>query len=496
MMKNVKDAGGTVHPKPPDVQLSVQNFGPITSADIDLRPLTVFVGESNTGKTYLAALIYALHQNFEGFSRVPWAYRTFTHLDFRYRHPSRHRLPEPPAELEEEMQDVFEKLNTPGRPFKVSDLPLQARAVLQHNLEDAESLEAQLKRCFDLESFSDLVRTTSDFPCHEIAVALEVREGRQKCWNFNLRNANARTTVKGHVDENMVLLSPRDLAGREMLDFGDLVRRLRVSRWDIAHAYYLPAARSGIMQSHRVIAKSLVKRSTRGGLEPLSDIPTFSGMIADFLEQIIGYEGRNGAWDEMVGIANLLETEVLRGKIEVKHAVAEGYPEFLYRPKETAQALRMSQSSSMVSELAPLVLFLRGIVRPGDLLIIEEPEAHLHPGAQTAIALTLARLVRAGVRVVVTTHSSWFLQQIANIIRQGEVYRHKDSTLTSASKLLKEEVGAWWFHRDKPVTEIPFDRIEGIEPRDYEDVAETLYNRSVDLQEQLAEIIGGRREVE
>ena len=496
-MPNPKAVGGKVHPKPPDVQLSVQNFGPIASADIDLRPLTVFVGQSNTGKTYLAALIYALHQNFEGFSRVPRAYRTFSHLDFRYRYPSRHRLPETQAELDEEMQDVFEKLNTPRRPFKVSDLPLQARAVLQHNLEDAESLEAQVKRCFDLESVSDLIRTTSDFPCHEMAVALEVREGRQKFWNFNLRNYDFGTTVvKGHVDENMFLLPPRDLAGREMLDFGDVVRMLQVFTQKIAEAHYLPAARSGIMQSHRVIVRSLVKSATRVGVDRFREIPTFSGMIADFLEQLIDYQERNGTWDEMVGIANLLEAEVLRGKIEVKRAVAEGYPEFLYRPKETAQALRMSRSSSMVSELAPLVLFLRGIVRPGDLLIIEEPEAHLHPSAQTAIALTLARLVRAGVRVIVTTHSSWFLQQIANIIRQGEVYRHKDSTLTSASRLLKEEVGAWWFHRDKPVTEIPFDRIEGIEPRDYEDVAETLYNRSVDLQEQLAEIIGGRREVE
>ena len=101
-MPSTKAVGGTVHPKPPDVQLSVQNFGPIASADIDLRPLTVFVGQSNTGKTYLAALIYALHQNFEGFSRFPQAYRTISHLEFRYRHPSRHRLPEPPAELEEE----------------------------------------------------------------------------------------------------------------------------------------------------------------------------------------------------------------------------------------------------------------------------------------------------------------------------------------------------------------------------------------------------------
>ena len=499
-MPNPKATGGTVRPKPPDVQLSVQNFGPIASADIDLRPLTVFVGQSNTGKTYLAALIYALHQNFEGFSRVPWASRTFTLLDFRYRYPSIDRHLEHQAELDEEMLDALGKLNTSGRPFKISDLPLQTRAVLQYDLEDAESLEAQINRCFDLESVSDLVRTTRDFPHNEMEVSLTVRKNKQKCWNSNLRNSNARTTVKGHVDENLVLLSAEELVAelvaREMLDFGDLVRLLRVSRQEIAAAHYLPAARSGIMQSHRVIAKSLVKRSTRGGLEPLGEIPTFSGMIADFLEQLIGYQERNGDWDEMSGIANLLEAEVLRGEIEVKHPAPGGYPEFLYRPQKTAQELLMSRSSSMVSELAPLVLFLRGIVRPGDLLIIEEPEAHLHPGAQTAMALTLARLIRAGVRVIVTTHSHWFLQQIANLIREGEVNRLRRETPASADWFLKEEVGAWWFHHDKPVTEIPFNRIEGIEPRDYEDVAETLYNRSIDLQEQLVEMTGEQREIE
>ena len=495
-MPDTKATGGTVRPKPPDVQLSVQNFGPIASADIDLRPLTVFVGQSNTGKTYIAALIYALHQNFEGFSRFPWAYRTFSHLDFRYRYPSIYRHLEHQVELDEEMLDALGKLNTPGRPFKISDLPLQTRAVLQHNLEDAESLEDQVKRCFDLESVSDLVRTTSDFPPNEMEVSLTVRKNKQKCWNFNLHNANARTTVKGHVDENRVLLPPRDLAGPEMLNFGDLVRLLRASRQEIAEAHYLPAARSGIMQSHRVIVRSLVKSATRVGVDRFREIPTFSGMIADFLEQLIDYQERNGTWDEMVGIANLLEAEVLRGKIEVKRAVAEGYPEFLYRPKETAQALRMSRSSSMVSELAPLVLFLRGIVRPGDLLIIEEPEAHLHPGAQTAVVLTLARLIRAGVRVIVTTHSDWLLRQIANLIREGEVNKLRSGLPASADWFLKEEVGAWWFHHDKPVTEIPFNRIEGIEPRDYEDVAETLYNRSIDLQEQLVEMTGEQREIE
>ena len=45
-------------------QLTVSNFGPIAKAQIDLRPLTVFVGPSNTGKSYMAILIYALHKAF------------------------------------------------------------------------------------------------------------------------------------------------------------------------------------------------------------------------------------------------------------------------------------------------------------------------------------------------------------------------------------------------------------------------------------------------
>ena len=49
------------------LQLSVSNFGPIAKAEIDLRPLTVFVGPSNTGKSYLAILIYTLHKFFDDY---------------------------------------------------------------------------------------------------------------------------------------------------------------------------------------------------------------------------------------------------------------------------------------------------------------------------------------------------------------------------------------------------------------------------------------------
>ena len=244
------------------------------------------------------------------------------------------------------------------------------------------------------------------------------------------------------------------------------------------------------MQSHRVIARSLVKSATRVGVDRFREIPTFSGMIADFLEQIIGYEDRNGDWDEMTSIANLLEMEVLRGKIEVKRAVAEGYPEFLYRPKDTARPLRMSQSSSMVSELAPLVLFLRGIVRPGDLLIIEEPESHLHPGAQTAIALTLARLVQVGVRVIVTTHSYWLLQQLGNLILEGELEKLGEPYNQHGEWLQREDIGAWLFQEHGTVEEIPFDIVGGIEPLEYGAIAEELYNDTVNLRSRYRKATG------
>ena len=48
------------------LELEVTDFGPIAKARVDLRPLTVFVGPSNTGKSYLAILIYALHRYFSG----------------------------------------------------------------------------------------------------------------------------------------------------------------------------------------------------------------------------------------------------------------------------------------------------------------------------------------------------------------------------------------------------------------------------------------------
>ena len=45
--------------------ISVKNFGPIAEGSVDLKPLTIFVGPSNTGKSYMATAVYAVMQGFE-----------------------------------------------------------------------------------------------------------------------------------------------------------------------------------------------------------------------------------------------------------------------------------------------------------------------------------------------------------------------------------------------------------------------------------------------
>ncbi len=42
------------------VDIEIENFGPIKNANINLKPLTIFVGPNNSGKSYLAILIHAL----------------------------------------------------------------------------------------------------------------------------------------------------------------------------------------------------------------------------------------------------------------------------------------------------------------------------------------------------------------------------------------------------------------------------------------------------
>ena len=73
-----------------------------------------------------------------------------------------------------------------------------------------------------------------------------------------------------------------------------------------------------------------------------------------------------------------------------------------------------------VSQTLPVVVALRA-ARPGQLVYIEQPEIHLHPRAQAAMARLLVNAAKRGVRVVAETHSSLLLLAVQTLVAEGVI---------------------------------------------------------------------------
>lgn len=64
-----------------------------------------------------------------------------------------------------------------------------------------------------------------------------------------------------------------------------------------------------------------------------------------------------------------------------------------------------------------LPVIVAGLIAPrGGLLVIENPEAHLHPAGQSAIGRFLARVAADGVQVIVETHSDHVLNGVRHAV--------------------------------------------------------------------------------
>ncbi len=129
---------------------------------------------------------------------------------------------------------------------------------------------------------------------------------------------------------------------------------------------------------------------------------------------------QNPQLGEYVKLADFLEKEILQGTVDFE--TSELRKELLFQPKENTK-LEMPIVSSMVKELVPLVLCLRYLVKPNELLIIDEPEMNLHPEAQAKIAEFLAMLVNAGLQVLITTHSPYIVDHLVNLMQAA---KHED----------------------------------------------------------------------
>ena len=73
-----------------------------------------------------------------------------------------------------------------------------------------------------------------------------------------------------------------------------------------------------------------------------------------------------------------------------------------------------------VSQTLPVLVALQA-AEPGQLVYLEQPEIHLHPRAQAAMAQVLAAAARRGVRVVAETHSALLLLGVQTLVAEGKL---------------------------------------------------------------------------
>ena len=486
------------------LRLSVSNFGPIAKAEIDLRPLTVFVGPSNTGKSYLAILIYALHRFFSDYAGsrffgsgqiYPIVRRMFREL--------------PPFDddnakgLIDWMKAVFVQVDAKSLPVQSPDF---IEPIVRSSLSDlgnfSEVIAQDIERSFGIENTARLIRHGNrtgakiTLRSKPFEYELALKRGKPKGSVISISEEIPLYIDQYTEEMEEVLLWADEFLNTPPVSRGDARWRQDVqifmcecSSWILSNvvsplnsnAHYLPADRTGVMHAHRVVVASLIERAPRTGIRRDTPLPALSGVLADFLEQLVGLSEPRRRHTNKNNLAANLEQQILKGKIHSENSET-GYPMFSYQPNDWKGDLPLMNSSSMVSELAPIILYLRHIVQPGDVLIIEEPESHLHPKMQVEFIRQLAAVVHSGIRVMLTTHSEWVLDELANLVRLSELPKAQRKGIAGADfALSRDQVGVWLFEpKQRPkgsvVKEIPCDVEFGGFRSGFDDVALGTYN--------------------
>ena len=130
-----------------------------------------------------------------------------------------------------------------------------------------------------------------------------------------------------------------------------------------------------------------------------------------------------------------------------------------------------------VSQVLPVLVALIA-AEPGRLVYLEQPELHLHPRAQVALAQVLADAAKRGVRVVAETHSSLLLLGVQTLVAEGDL----------PPELVKLH---WFTRREDGITEV--DSVDLDEAGTYGDWSVDFDNVSLNIQSRFLDAVDNVR---
>lgn len=482
------------------IKLSIEanDFGPITGGKITIKPLTVFIGPNNSGKSYAAMLIHSIFESYAP-STLPrggpfFMRRRFLAEQFDIRPIVIKEFPQ----VKKQMGELKEgrKLHIPGQFVEKLNKKI-FESIYEKRLSDEiiRSYASPLKELIRIgKSSFGLEINFNSYGTHLIYQKdkLKIKAYPQSDIKIEIK-ATKSHDISFEEEKGKVLLkinkriwNDRDFMKHVFPDiFCDICVRKILENVSMP-CYYLPAARSGILQGHKALAASIVKKAPYVGIERL-EIPKFSGVVSDFISSVLTLPEEKGPFYQL---AQVFEKELIKGQILIRSL--DGYvSEIKYHFQDTE--IPLHRASSTVSELAPLFLYLKYTIEPGNILIIEEPEAHLHPENQRILAKFLVKLIRKGVDIVITTHSEYLLEQLSSFMLLSKVEPKKRTQkykYTGQDFLRPDEIVVYVFDYDKKsvghkISEVEITEEDGISQDEFLKIHEALYEERLKLQKDL-----------
>lgn len=426
------------------MKVTMQNLGVIKQAEIDLKPLTILIGPNNAGKTWLAYTLAGIFGSY-GYNRYIDAY-------------VEERLAEHYPPLDTAVADVLA--------HGTSTLDLIAFAehygesYFQHLADYAQQwmpdfLSTQHATFADMKITIALAESQKLFleKIKQSTIQIEVAGGA-----FGLSKEADKSVLQAYtsLESGEVITDKIPLKVMKKYLVRNVMRIFNQALYTDVRIF--PTERTALITFHlessvplqtQTVPNEKTKKAVEEIIHAIKQLQELEGVeiklperkqgimpvgyFANMLGELFQIGSRESKRREKAArthpeiqryqqLAQMLEEEILAGKLEFSTPEPDPRRDILFRPQEGI-TLEMPIVSSMVKELATLVFYLRYLAQPGELLIIDEPEMNLHPEAQVKIIEFLTQLVNAGLRVLITTHSPYLLDHLSNLI---EAAQHKE----------------------------------------------------------------------
>lgn len=340
------------------VKLHIARLGLVRNADIEIAPLMVFSGESGLGKSYVAILSHYFFHVWLNPKRIDSFFKNIQMSRGINFFNTSQSFPEN-AEALNITKDEFEAW-----------LAKDAVAYLQYML-GFDGLSAEI----DV-SLPDAIPEHISFKYEQELMGLNNAEDLYH--KLTCMHVTYRFRQLGIQDESPYAFVLRNAMVNGI--FGDIRK--------IDYSFVLPPSRGSYMSEEIVGRTGLYKSFILGmrELEQVQEVPDYiSGQLVELFN-------------------NVMDGEVIKSG-----------DKYVYITK--GETLPVSAAASSIREIAPLQLMIakRDISKAS--ILIEEPEAHLHPLKQRMMADIIATMSIGNAYMQITTHSDYFIRRINDLMR-------------------------------------------------------------------------------